>query len=71
MLVMEAMRQFDEVARLRQELAPGGDALIATELSSDSEPSKLEREIMMLCRRPTRSTRCSTRCNLPISTCFM
>jgi len=52
MLVMEAMRQFDEVARLRQELAPGGDALIATELSAESDPSKLEREIMMLLQAP-------------------
>jgi CheY-like chemotaxis protein len=52
MLVMEAMRQFDEVARLRAELAPGGDALIATELAADGDVSKLVREIMQLLQAP-------------------
>jgi CheY-like chemotaxis protein len=52
MLVMEAMRQFDEVARLRAELAPGGDALIATELPSQGDGPKLQREIMELLQAP-------------------
>jgi CheY-like chemotaxis protein len=53
MLVMEAMRQFDEVARLRAELAPGGDALIAGELGAgSSDASKLEREIVQLLQAP-------------------
>src|SRR5207244_4293091 len=51
MLVIEAMRQFDEVARLRSELAPGGDALLATEPVSDEAP-KLEREIVQLLQTP-------------------
>jgi CheY-like chemotaxis protein len=51
MLVMEAMRQFDEVARLRSELAPGGDALIAGEPPSEKD-SKLEREIIHLLQAP-------------------
>ena len=51
MLVMEAMRQFDEVARLRSELAPGGDALIAGELASADAP-KLERELVQLLQTP-------------------
>jgi CheY-like chemotaxis protein len=51
MLVMEAMRQFDEVARLRVDLAPGGDALIAGEPPS-SDASKLEREIVQLLQAP-------------------
>jgi CheY-like chemotaxis protein len=51
MLVMEAMRQFDEVARMRSELVPGGDALIATELPGD-DASKLDREIMQLLQAP-------------------
>jgi hypothetical protein len=51
MLVMEAMRQFDEVARLRNELAPGGDALIASEPPADDAP-KLERDIVQLLQAP-------------------
>jgi len=51
MLVIEAMRQFDEVARLRAELAPGGDALIASEPASDDAP-KLEREIVQFLQTP-------------------
>lgn len=51
MLVMEAMRQFDEVARLRAELAPGGDALIASEPPSSDAP-RLEREIVQLLQAP-------------------
>jgi hypothetical protein len=51
MLVMEAMRQFDEVARLRNELAPGGDALVVGEPPSESA-SKLEREIVQLLQAP-------------------
>jgi CheY-like chemotaxis protein len=51
MLVMEAMRQFDEVARLRGELAPGGDALIASEPPA-SDASKLEREVVQLLQAP-------------------
>jgi CheY-like chemotaxis protein len=51
MLVMEAMRQFDEVARLRAQLAPGGDALMATEPASESLP-KIEREVMQLLQAP-------------------
>jgi len=51
MLVMEAMRQFDEVARLREELAPGGDALVANEPPA-SDASKLEREVIQLLQAP-------------------
>ncbi len=51
MLVMEAMRQFDEVARLRVELAPGGDALIASEAPSEAS-SKLEREVVQMLQAP-------------------
>jgi CheY-like chemotaxis protein len=51
MLVIEAMRQFDEGARLRSELAPGGDALLATEPASDEAP-KLEREIVQFLQTP-------------------
>jgi CheY-like chemotaxis protein len=51
MLVMEAMRQFDEVARLRVDLAPGGDALIAAE-TPQADASKLEREIVQLLQAP-------------------
>jgi CheY-like chemotaxis protein len=51
MLVMEAMRQFDEVVRLRSELAPGGDALIASEPPAE-DASKIEREIVQLLQAP-------------------
>jgi CheY-like chemotaxis protein len=52
MLVMEAMRQFDEVARLRAQLAPGGDALIAGEIGADYDASKLHREIVQFLQAP-------------------
>jgi hypothetical protein len=45
------MRQFDEVARLRTELAPGGDALIASEPPSE-ESSKVERAVVQLLQAP-------------------
>ncbi|HKQ71434.1 MAG TPA: response regulator [Polyangiaceae bacterium] len=51
MLVMDAMRQLDEGARLRVELAPGGDALIAAELPAENA-SKIEREVMQLLQTP-------------------
>jgi CheY-like chemotaxis protein len=51
MLVMEAMRQLDEVARLRAQLAPGGDALMAIEPASESAP-KIQREVMQLLQAP-------------------
>jgi CheY-like chemotaxis protein len=51
MLVMEGMRQFDEVGRLRSELAPGGDALIAGEPPSENGP-RLEREVVQLLQAP-------------------
>jgi len=51
MLVMEAMRQFDEVVRLRRELGLGGDALIATEPPDESAPP-VERVIMTLLQVP-------------------
>ncbi len=51
MLVMEAMRQFDEVARLRSELAPGGDALIAGEPPAENA-SMVERAVVELLQAP-------------------
>jgi CheY-like chemotaxis protein len=51
MLVMEAMRQFDEVVRLKAELAPGGDALIAGEPPRE-DASKIEREVAQLLQVP-------------------
>jgi CheY-like chemotaxis protein len=50
-LVMEAMRQFDEVVRLRRELALGGDALIATEPVHDNAPA-VQRAVMTLLQVP-------------------
>jgi CheY-like chemotaxis protein len=51
MLVMEAMRQVDEVARLRGQLASGGDALIATE-HAGAGTSKIENEVLHLLQTP-------------------
>jgi len=51
MLIMEGMRQFDEVGRLRAELAPGGDALIAAEPPNENGP-RLEREVVKLLQAP-------------------
>jgi CheY-like chemotaxis protein len=51
MLVMEAMRQADEVARLRVELAPGGDALIATEPAGE-DTARVERAVLVFLQVP-------------------
>lgn len=51
MLLMEAMRRADEMARLSAELAPGGDALIADAPPEEQAP-KLERRIAELLQVP-------------------
>jgi CheY-like chemotaxis protein len=50
-LIMEAMRQFDEVERLKRELAPGGDVFISSELVRAGAP-KTEREVVAVLQTP-------------------
>jgi CheY-like chemotaxis protein len=51
MLVMEAMRQFDEVERLKKQLAPGGDVLLASVPVSPNAP-RVERDVLALLQVP-------------------
>jgi CheY-like chemotaxis protein len=51
MLIMEAMRHFDEVDRLKKQLAPGGDVLITSEPVQAGAP-KTEREVMAVLQTP-------------------
>ncbi|HEY3594572.1 MAG TPA: DUF4388 domain-containing protein [Polyangiaceae bacterium] len=50
-LIMEAIRHLDEVARLRKELAPGGDVFICSEIARVSLP-KVEREVAAVLQTP-------------------
>jgi CheY-like chemotaxis protein len=50
-LIMEAMRQFDEVERLKKQLAPGGDVYIAAEPATVGAP-KTQREVMAVLQTP-------------------
>jgi hypothetical protein len=51
MLIMEAMRQLDEVERLKKELAPGGDVLLVSEPASAGAP-RIERVVMAVLQVP-------------------
>lgn len=50
-LIIEAMRQFDEVERLKKQLAPGGDVYIAAEPAAVGAP-KTQRDVMAVLQTP-------------------